>query len=127
MITTLLKLFYYLGKSTGIVTNTRITHATPAALYAHSPSRYWEDDGKVPAKSRKFCRDITHQLVKEEPGRNINVSLNSLFNPAFKLIRINKSCDKKHTASKYRIHPPNLAILHPHPPIFIFFIYSTFD
>lgn len=62
------------GKSTGIVTNTRITHATPAALYGHSPSRYWEDDSKVPAASRKSCKDLARQLIENDPGRNINVS-----------------------------------------------------
>lgn len=63
------------GKSTGLVTTTRVTHATPAALYAHSPSRYWEDDGKVPAAARTTCKDIARQLLEEEPGRSINVVL----------------------------------------------------
>lgn len=62
------------GKSTGIVTTARITHATPAALYAHAPSRYWEDDSRVPPTVRKECKDIAMQLVENEPGRNINVS-----------------------------------------------------
>ncbi|CAH1127199.1 unnamed protein product [Ceutorhynchus assimilis] len=61
------------GKSTGIVTNTRITHATPAALYGHAPSRYWEDDSKVPPASRKSCKDLARQLIENDPGRNINV------------------------------------------------------
>nr|XP_022913120.1 alkaline phosphatase-like isoform X2 [Onthophagus taurus] len=61
------------GKSTGIVTNTRITHATPAALYGHSPSRYWEDDSKVPPAARKSCKDLARQLIENDPGRNINV------------------------------------------------------
>ena len=30
------------GKDTGFVTTTRITHATPASLYAHSADRDWE-------------------------------------------------------------------------------------
>ncbi|XP_057660457.1 alkaline phosphatase-like [Diorhabda carinulata] len=63
------------GKSTGIVTNTRITHATPAALYGHSPSRYWEDDSKVPPTARKSCKDLARQLIENDPGRNINVLL----------------------------------------------------
>lgn len=61
------------GKSTGFVTTTRVTHATPAALYAHAPSRYWEDDGKVPSAARVSCKDIAKQLLEDEPGRNINV------------------------------------------------------
>ncbi|XP_014599695.1 PREDICTED: alkaline phosphatase-like isoform X1 [Polistes canadensis] len=63
------------GKSTGLVTTTRVTHATPAALYAHAASRYWEDDGKVPSASRPSCKDIARQLLEDEPGRNINVIL----------------------------------------------------
>lgn len=62
------------GKATGLVTNTRVSHATPAALYAHSASRYWEDDSKVPPKARKTCKDITRQLIEDQPGRNFNVS-----------------------------------------------------
>ena len=63
-----------IGKATGLVTNTRVTHATPAALFAHSPSRYWEDDGKVTPGVRSTCKDIARQLVEDEPGRHINVS-----------------------------------------------------
>ncbi|XP_012277705.1 alkaline phosphatase [Orussus abietinus] len=63
------------GKSTGLVTTTRVTHATPAALYAHASSRYWEDDGKVPPAARTSCKDIARQLLEDEPGRNINVIL----------------------------------------------------
>ena len=68
------KLHYTLGKSTGLVTTTRVTHATPAAMYGHSASRYWEYDVKLPEKSRKLCKDIARQLVENDPGRNINVS-----------------------------------------------------
>lgn len=61
------------GMKTGFVTTTRVSHATPAALYAHTSSRYWEDDSKVPVMHRKYCKDITRQLVEGTPGRNINV------------------------------------------------------
>ncbi|XP_018346804.1 PREDICTED: LOW QUALITY PROTEIN: uncharacterized protein LOC108751228 [Trachymyrmex septentrionalis] len=63
------------GKSTGLVTTTRVTHATPAALYAHAASRYWEDDGKVPPAARTSCKDIARQLLEDEPGCNITVIL----------------------------------------------------
>ena len=66
--------FECVGKSTGLVTTTRVTHATPAALYAHASSRYWEDDGKVPPAARPSCKDIALQLLEDEPGRKINVS-----------------------------------------------------
>jgi hypothetical protein len=32
------------GKAVGVVTTTRLTHATPAATYANSPERDWESD-----------------------------------------------------------------------------------
>ncbi|KAG7212353.1 hypothetical protein KM043_012674 [Ampulex compressa] len=63
------------GKSTGLVTTTRVTHATPAALYAHAASRYWEDDAKVPRGARTVCKDIALQLLEDEPGSNIDVIL----------------------------------------------------
>ncbi|KAG8225734.1 hypothetical protein J437_LFUL012877 [Ladona fulva] len=65
----------FAGKSTGVVTTTRVTHGTPAALYAHSASRYWEDDGKVPPGARHACKDIARQFVEDEPGKHINVML----------------------------------------------------
>ncbi|XP_050348834.1 alkaline phosphatase-like [Nymphalis io] len=72
-VTSLIDWAHEAGKSSGIVTTARITHATPAALYAHAPSRYWEDDSRVPPTVRRDCKDIALQLVENEPGRNINV------------------------------------------------------
>lgn len=69
-------IFLFAGKSTGLVTTTRVTHATPAALYAHAASRYWEDDGKVPPAARTSCKDIARQLLEDEPGSNITVRNN---------------------------------------------------
>ncbi|MFM2409949.1 MAG: hypothetical protein RL481_777 [Pseudomonadota bacterium] len=53
------------GKGLGIVTTTRITHATPAAVYAHSAQRDWEDDNAIPVPERgKGCTDIAAQLAQ---------------------------------------------------------------
>uniref|UniRef100_A0A146KZL8 alkaline phosphatase n=1 Tax=Lygus hesperus TaxID=30085 RepID=A0A146KZL8_LYGHE len=60
------------GKATGIVTNTRITHATPGAGYAHSAHRDWECDADLP-EDAKACKDIARQLFEDEPGRSLNV------------------------------------------------------
>ncbi|XP_043263799.1 alkaline phosphatase isoform X2 [Colletes gigas] len=60
------------GKDTGFVTTTRVTHATPAPLYAHSADRRWECDGTMPKTAGK-CKDIARQLVEDLPGRNIKV------------------------------------------------------
>jgi alkaline phosphatase len=57
------------GKSTGIVTNTRVTHATPAAAYAISASRDWESNAP------ENCNDIAYQLIHGEIGSKINVIL----------------------------------------------------
>ncbi|GHH59527.1 alkaline phosphatase [[Pseudomonas] boreopolis] len=52
------------GMATGIVTTTRITHATPAATYAHSPERNWESDTDLPEQAvAAGCRDIAQQLL----------------------------------------------------------------
>lgn len=58
-------------KRTGFVTTTRVTHATPAALYSHAADRNWECDSKVPANISR--QDIARQLVENDPGRRFNV------------------------------------------------------
>lgn len=52
------------GKSVGIVTTTRVQHASPAAAYAHSVSRSWYSDADLPAIAHKQgCVDIATQMV----------------------------------------------------------------
>jgi alkaline phosphatase len=54
------------GMATGIVTTTRLTHATPAATYAHSPERNWESDADLTPKARAAgCTDIAQQLLTD--------------------------------------------------------------
>jgi alkaline phosphatase len=57
------------GMGVGIVTNTRLTHATPAAVFAHVPNRNWEGADKAyPADARASgCKDIATQLVDFAP------------------------------------------------------------
>jgi alkaline phosphatase len=59
------------GRATGLVTNARITHATPAPTYASCPHRDWEADADLPTDARGKCQDIALQLI--EKGRNISV------------------------------------------------------
>jgi alkaline phosphatase len=55
------------GLSTGIVTTTRVTHATPAATYAKSVERDWEDPSEMPQKAiDQGCEDIASQLINYE-------------------------------------------------------------
>ncbi len=52
------------GMATGIISTARLTHATPAATYAHVPDRNWENDTKVPEAARAAgCVDIAQQLL----------------------------------------------------------------
>ncbi|KAI8045725.1 alkaline phosphatase 4 [Drosophila gunungcola] len=69
------------GKRTGIVTTTRITHATPAATYAHIYDRDWECDTEVPTESVGIHVDIARQLVENAPGNRFNVILGGGMSP----------------------------------------------
>ncbi len=62
------------GLSTGVVTTTRITHATPAATYAHTSERNWESDADMPATAiQQGCKDIAQQLVAYSAGNGLEV------------------------------------------------------
>lgn len=63
------------GMDTGFVTTTRITHATPAALYAHVNNRDWECDSEIPTEYRDCVKDIGRQLVEDAPGNRFKVML----------------------------------------------------
>jgi alkaline phosphatase len=64
------------GLATGVVTTARITHATPAATYAHSPERGWEDDSRLPASARDIdYPDIARQLLEFPYGDGLEVAL----------------------------------------------------
>ena len=55
------------GLATGIVSTARITHATPAATYAKSADRNWEDVSDMPEDAvTGGCEDIASQLVNFE-------------------------------------------------------------
>jgi alkaline phosphatase len=64
------------GLSTGIVTTTSLTDATPAALYSHAPNRDWENDTRLSDAARKAdFPDIARQLVELPNGDGIEVAL----------------------------------------------------
>lgn len=67
------------GLSTGVVSTARLTHATPAACYAHTASRDWESDadvlkGSKAAHDAKFP-DIARQLLETKYGNGLEVAL----------------------------------------------------
>jgi len=64
------------GKATGVVTTARLTHATPAANYAHTAVRDWESDAEIrtfeaanqlPPDSCTVV-DIARQLIDASPA-----------------------------------------------------------
>ena len=64
------------GLATGVVSTARITHATPAAMYAHTPNRDWESDIDSSADAaRPGCKDIADQLVNWPAGDGFEVAL----------------------------------------------------
>lgn len=64
------------GRATGVVTTARVTHATPAACYAHSPDRDWEDDGLVERTAAgSGFPDIARQLIERHEEHRLQVVL----------------------------------------------------
>jgi alkaline phosphatase len=64
---TALELAEIKGLATGIISTARITHATPAATYAKSADRNWEDISDMPESAiTGGCKDIADQLVNFE-------------------------------------------------------------
>ena len=68
------------GKATGVVSTARITHATPAATYAHTAVRDWEHDGlvaKACAGVANPVKDIARQLIEVSPtvAKSLKVAL----------------------------------------------------
>lgn len=59
------------GMWTGIVTTSKVTHATPAGSYAHSGHRDWE--AAVPEGCD--AEDIAYQLIHRHPGAGFKVIL----------------------------------------------------
>ncbi|WP_346764932.1 alkaline phosphatase [Caulobacter sp. 602-2] len=75
-VTTIAEIAKAHGLSAGAVTNTRITHATPAGTYAHTAYRDWEGDADMPAGALSGgCKDIARQLVEAPAGVRLDVAL----------------------------------------------------
>ncbi|MGV8922317.1 MAG: alkaline phosphatase [Thermomonas sp.] len=60
--------------ATGVVTTTRVTHATPASTYSHVADRNWESDANLPdAAKAAGCKDIARQLIEKPYGSGPDV------------------------------------------------------
>ncbi|HEY5780753.1 MAG TPA: alkaline phosphatase, partial [Lysobacter sp.] len=62
------------GLATGVVTTTRVTHATPGATFSHSADRNWESDAQMSAGAQEAgCTDIARQIVESPFGTGPDV------------------------------------------------------
>ena len=85
------KWFLDAGKRAGFVTTTRVTHATPANMYAHTCDRDWEVDSAVP-EGCDNVKDIARQLVEDSPGNQLHVIMGGgrqVYTLTFNLINFN--------------------------------------
>uniref|UniRef100_A0A3P9AV24 Alkaline phosphatase n=2 Tax=Haplochromini TaxID=319058 RepID=A0A3P9AV24_9CICH len=72
-VTSILKWAKDAGKSVGIVTTTRVNHATPSAAYAHCVDRDWYSDNEMPVEALQAgCKDIARQLFENIPNIDKN-------------------------------------------------------
>jgi len=65
------------GMSAGVVSTARVTHATPAACYAHSSDRDWEADTNITGSygANRTTKDIASQLLDCNAGKSLDVVL----------------------------------------------------
>lgn len=64
------------GRATGIVSTARLTHATPAAVYATASVRDMEADTDLSAEMKQQgCRDIAQQITDRLGGDGLEVAL----------------------------------------------------
>lgn len=75
-VTTIAEIAESIGMSAGFVTTARVTHASPAALYAHGPERNWEDDQDMPPEALAAgCKDFASQLIDFPYGDGLEVAM----------------------------------------------------
>jgi alkaline phosphatase len=126
---TLLQMAEENGKSTGVVSTARVTHATPGACYAHSPDRDWESDYDIlwaannaanlnkPDIAKKYREaydakfpDIARQLIEFKYGDGLEVALgggrskflpNEAFDPEYPT-RKGERTDKRDLTQEWR-------------------------
>ena len=76
---TMLELAELSGRSTGVVSTARVTHATPGACYAHTPDRDWESDADIQRRSKEAAAagfpDIARQLIEFPYGDGLEVAM----------------------------------------------------
>jgi alkaline phosphatase len=75
-LTSMFELAEQSGLSTGVISTARITHATPAATYAKTVFRDWENDAQLSEEAKtNGCKDIAAQLIDWSAGNGFEVIL----------------------------------------------------
>jgi len=75
-IVTIAELAEQAGLATGIISTARLTHATPATMYAHAANRNWEADSLISDENADAgCIDIARQLIEFGHGDGIDVAM----------------------------------------------------
>ncbi|XP_061493731.1 intestinal-type alkaline phosphatase [Rhineura floridana] len=69
-VVSVLKRAHLAGRSVGVVTTTRVQHASPSGNYAHVVNRNWYSDADMPASAIANCKDIAQQLIE-----NVNLTV----------------------------------------------------
>lgn len=72
-VTTFAEMVTEMGKSVGVISTARLTHATPAAVYARTASRDWEDNTGIPEGCAQ--KDIASQLIDQMKAGVIDIAL----------------------------------------------------
>ena len=75
-LTTLLEYASQQGMATGVVTSARLTHATPAATYAHTSERDWEANSDLSEEAiANGCEDIASQLISRGFAHGLDLAM----------------------------------------------------
>ena len=128
------------GLATGVISTARITHATPAATYAKSADRNWEDVSDMPEDAvTGGCEDIASQLVNFEAnlesrfagvdvdglevvmggGRRHFLPKDAAFNSADAMSAVEGDrTDERDLTAEWQAKYPNICALQPSPQAF---------
>ncbi|XP_063705260.1 membrane-bound alkaline phosphatase-like [Culicoides brevitarsis] len=65
------------GKAAGLVTTTRVTHASPSGVFGHTSNREWENDAEIfeSGCDPKITEDLAEQIVRNDVGSKLKVIL----------------------------------------------------
>jgi alkaline phosphatase len=102
-VTTILEQAEASGRATGIISTARITHATPAATYAHTPNRDWEANANLPAAAvTGGAKDIAAQMIDNFGAGAIGDGLEVALGGGRTYFLPNSAFDPEYTTTKGR-------------------------